>query len=114
MVGGMLAGTRPTPGEPVRDKKGAPTHKIYRGMASKEAAEEHLGGLTGWKTSEGVATTVPYREDEDEIIADIVGGLRSGLTYAGANTIRELQRKLNYILVSNAGRVESLPHKLML
>jgi len=102
MVGGMLAGTRPTPGEPV-----------YRGMASREAADEHLGGLTGWKTAEGVSTTVPYREDEDEIIADIVGGLRSGLTYAGANTIRELQRKLNYILVSPAARVESLPHRLL-
>ena len=113
MVGGMLAGTRPTPGAPVLNKKGEPTHKVYRGMASKEAADEYLGGLTGWKTSEGIATTVPYREDEDEIVADIVGGLRSGLTYAGANTIRELQRKLNYLLVSPAARVESMPHKLL-
>ena len=113
MVGGMLAGTRPTPGEPILDAQGRPTHKSYRGMASKEAADDHLGGLTGWKTAEGVATKVPYREDEEEIIADIVGGLRSGLTYAGANTVRELQRKLNYILVSPAGRTESLPHKLL-
>ena len=113
MVGSMLAGTRPTPGEPVRNAEGEPIHKIYRGMASREAADDHLGGLTGWKTAEGVSTTVPYREDEDEIIADIVGGLRSGLTYAGANTIRELQRKLNYILVSPAARVESLPHRLL-
>jgi IMP dehydrogenase len=113
MVGGMLAGSRPTPGEPIRNDQGVATHKVYRGMASKEAADDHLGGLTGWKTAEGVATKVPYRDDEDEIIADIVGGLRSGLTYAGANTIRELQRKLNYILVSPAARVESLPHKLI-
>ena len=113
MVGGMLAGTRPTPGEPIRDGGGTPTHKIYRGMASKEAAEDHLGGLTGWKTSEGVTIKVPYREDEDDIIADIVGGLRSGLTYAGANTIRELQRKLNYVFISQASRIESLPHKML-
>jgi len=113
MVGGMLAGTRPTPGEAILDAQGQPSHKVYRGMASKEAADDHLGGLTGWKTAEGVATKVPYREDEEEIIADIVGGLRSGLTYAGANTIRELQRKLNYIHVSPAGRTESLPHKLL-
>ena len=113
MLGGMLAGTRPTPGAPMLDAQGKPSHKVYRGMASKEAADDHLGGLTGWKTSEGVATTVPYREEEDEIIADIVGGLRSGLTYAGANTIRELQRKLNYMLISPAGRVESLPHKTL-
>jgi len=113
MIGGMLAGTRPTPGEPIRDAEGRPTHKVYRGMASKEAADDHLGGLTGWKTAEGVATKVPYREDEEEILADIVGGLRSGLTYAGAATIRELQRKLNYVLVSPAGRIESLPHKML-
>jgi IMP dehydrogenase len=113
MVGGMLAGTRPTPGEPILDAQGVPSHKVYRGMASKEAADEHLGGLTGWKTAEGVATNVPYREDEDEIIADIVGGLRSGLTYAGSNTIRELQRKLNYIHISPAARVESMPHRIL-
>ena len=91
----------------------SPTHKVYRGMASAEVADDHLGGLTGWKTAEGVATKVTYREDEEEIIADIVGGLRSGLTYGGANTIRELQRKLNYMLVSPAGRIESLPHKTL-
>jgi len=113
MIGGMLAGTRPTPGAPVLNDKGEPTHKIYRGMASKEAADDHLGGLTGWKTAEGVSTKVPYRDDEEEIIADIIGGLRSGLTYAGANTIRELQRKLNYMIISPAARVESLPHKLI-
>ena len=113
MIGGMLAGTRPTPGEPIRDAEGRPTHKVYRGMASKEVADDHLGGLTGWKTAEGVSTKVPYREDEEEILADIVGGLRSGLTYAGAATIRELQRKLNYVLVSPAGRIESLPHKML-
>jgi IMP dehydrogenase len=113
MLGGMLAGTRPTPGDPVLDAEGRPAFKTYRGMASKEAADDHLGGLTGWKTAEGVATKVPYREDEEEILADIVGGLRSGLTYAGANTIRELQRKLNYMIVSPAARVESLPHKTL-
>ncbi len=113
MIGGMLAGTRPTPGAPICDAAGQPTHKVYRGMASAEVADDHLGGLTGWKTAEGVAIKVAYREDEEEIIADIVGGLRSGLTYGGANTIRELQRKLNYMLVSPAGRVESLPHKTL-
>jgi IMP dehydrogenase len=76
-------------------------------------ADDQLGGLTGWKTAEGVATKVAYREDEEAILADIIGGLRSGLTYAGANTIRELQRKLNCVLVSPAGRIESLPHKIL-
>lgn len=114
MIGGMLAGTRPTPGEPIRDANGVPTHKVYRGMASKEVAEDHLGGLTDWKTAEGVSTKVPYREDEDQIISDIVGGLRSGMTYAGANTLRELQRKLNYQIITPAARIESLPHRMLM
>ena len=112
MIGGMLAGTAPTPGEVVKNDKGQPV-KRYRGMASREAQEDFLGQMHEWKTAEGVSTDVPYSEQQDAIIADIVGGLRSGLTYAGADTISELQRKLNFVLVTPAGRVESLPHKLM-
>jgi IMP dehydrogenase len=112
MIGGMLAGTEPTPGEIITNEKGKQV-KRYRGMASREAQEDFLGQMHEWKTAEGVATEVPYRNNQDAIIADIIGGLRSGLTYAGADTIIELQRKLNYVEVTPAGRIESLPHKLM-
>jgi len=113
MLGGMLAGTRPTPGEKAMDPQGKLV-KTYRGMASREVADEHLGGISEWKTAEGVAVTVPYRDDEDLIVADIVGGLRSGLTYAGSRTIRELQRKLNYVVITPSGWREGMPHKSML
>lgn len=112
MIGGMLAGTEPTPGEVVIKENGQRV-KQYRGMASREAQEDFLGQMHEWKTAEGVAVDVPFRNDQEAIIADIIGGLRSGLTYAGADSITELQRKLNYVVVSQAGRVESLPHKLM-
>jgi IMP dehydrogenase len=112
MIGGMLAGSAPTPGEVVQQEDGSKV-KRYRGMASKEAQENYLGQMHEWKTAEGVATEVPYKDNPDAIIGDIIGGLRSGLTYAGADTISELQRKLNYVLVSPAGRIESLPHKLL-
>lgn len=111
MIGGMLAGTEPTPGEVITKENGQKV-KQYRGMASREAQEDFHGQMNDWKTAEGVATEVPYSNDQDYIIADIIGGLRSGLTYAGSNTIRELQRKLNYLIITQAGRVESLPHKL--
>ncbi|WP_058534062.1 guanosine monophosphate reductase [Legionella saoudiensis] len=111
MIGGMLAGTSPTPGQVIEKADGTKV-KRYRGMASKEAQENFLGQMHEWKTAEGVATEVPYKENADVIIGDIVGGLRSGLTYAGADTISELQRKLNYVVVTQAGRIESLPHKL--
>lgn len=112
MIGGLLAGTAPTPG-PVITKEDGTQVKRYRGMASREAQENFLGQMHEWKTAEGVATEVSYQETQDAIIADIIGGLRSGLTYAGAAHIHELQRKLNYVIVTPAGRLESLPHKLM-
>lgn len=112
MIGGMLAGTNPTPGAVIENADGQKI-KQYRGMASREAQEDFLGQMSDWKTAEGVAAEVPYRDDEQAIIADIIGGLRSGLTYAGADSITELQRKLNYVVVTPAGRTESLPHKLM-
>ena len=115
MVGSMLAGTRPTPGPVLtcRDKDENEIRvKVYRGMASSDVEDEYHGGMAEWKTAEGVSTDVAYREDEDQIVADIVGGLRSGLTYGGAITIRELQRKLDYIHISAAAKTESMPHRL--
>lgn len=112
MIGGMLAGTAPTPGEVITKENGQKI-KRYRGMASREAQENFLGQMHEWKTAEGVSAEVPYHDTEEAIIADIIGGLRSGLTYAGADSISELQRKLNYIQVTPAGRHESLPHKLL-
>jgi IMP dehydrogenase len=112
MIGGMLAGTEPTPGE-ILTKDDGKKIKCYRGMASREAQEEFLGQMHEWKTAEGVAAEVPYRDNQDSIIADIIGGLRSGLTYAGADSISELQRKLNYVVITQAGRFESMPHKLL-
>ena len=112
MIGGMLAGTGPTPGETITKDDGSKV-KMYRGMASREAQEDFIGQVHEWKTAEGVATEVAYRDTHDAIIADIIGGLRSGLTYAGADTISELQRKLNYYVVTQAGRMESLPHKVL-
>ncbi len=113
MIGAMLSGTRPTPG-PVLRRTAANGQelqvKVYRGMASQEAVIEQHGVMAGWKTAEGISVEIPFREAEDEIIADIIGGLRSGLTYGGAATIRELQRKLDYRRISWAGRIESGPH----
>jgi IMP dehydrogenase len=113
MIGAMLAGTRPTPG-PVLNRggqdRGQIKVKVYRGMASDEAQNEYYGGMTEWKTAEGISLEIPYRETENDIIADIVGGLRSGLTYGGAANIQELQRKLDYIQVSWASRIEGLAH----
>lgn len=110
MLGGMFAGTTPTPGQVITKSDGTKV-KAYRGMASQEAQDDFMGNMPEWKTAEGVQTEVAYRQLEHQIVADIVGGLRSGLTYGGAATIREMQRKLNYNVITSAARAESLPHK---
>ncbi len=115
MLGSMLAGTRPTPGAVISRKTargGVVRVKVYRGMASSAVHDAYHGGMAEWKTAEGISTEVPYQETENEIIADVIGGLRSGLTYGGAATIRELQRKLDYICITPAGRAESSPHRV--
>ncbi|MDH4469298.1 MAG: guanosine monophosphate reductase [Bacteriovoracaceae bacterium] len=111
MIGSMLAGTKPTPGEVQITADGK--FKLYRGMASAEAHGDFKGDLPSWKTAEGVSTKVPYKETENEIIGDIVGGLRSGLTYGGSASIKELQRKLNFLEMTPAGLKESHAHKLL-
>lgn len=112
MIGGILAGSTPTPGEVITKDDGTKIKK-YRGMASAEAQEDFMGGMHEWKTAEGVATEVAYRDDHEFILNDIIGGLRSGLTYAGAENIAALQRKLDYVVVTNASHIESLPHKTL-
>ncbi|MBY0316412.1 MAG: guanosine monophosphate reductase [Bdellovibrionales bacterium] len=112
MLGGMLSGTTPTPGKVNVSPDGKKT-KSYRGMASREAVEDQFGPMPEWKTAEGVSFHVPYRENHEEIIADIRGGLRSGLTYGGAIDIRELQRKLSYMTITPASQRESVAHGIL-
>jgi len=113
MLGGILAGTDETPGEVVEkqtsDGKTA-KFKRFRGMASREAQEDFMGGMAEWKTAEGVAVDVPCRGPVKEIVQDLLGGIRSGLTYCGASTIKDLQRKAQFMEITPAGRVEGTPH----
>jgi IMP dehydrogenase len=108
MLGGMLAGTDETPGE-IFEKHGR-KFKRFRGMASREAQEDFMGSMQEWKTAEGVAIEVAYKGPARAVILDIMGGIRSGMTYCGAAEIRELKRKAQFIEISPAGRVEGTPH----
>jgi IMP dehydrogenase len=112
MLGGMLAGTDETPGETVEKKVGVKSVKVkrFRGMASREAQEDFMGGMSEWKTAEGVAVDVPCRGPMKDIIQDLMGGVRSGLTYCGAATIKDLQRKAQFMEITPAARIEGTPH----
>lgn len=106
MLGGILAGTDETPGEVFQG------YKIYRGNASREVVNEKLGGMTEWKTSEGISTEVLTKGPVADIIKDIEGGLRSALTYVGARNLAEFRANARFIKITNAGMVESHPHIL--
>jgi IMP dehydrogenase len=84
--------------------------KRFRGMASREAQEEFMGSMSDWKTAEGVAIEVPSKGPVKGIVQDIMGGLRSGMTYCGAATIKDLQRKAQFIEITAASKVEGSPH----
>lgn len=121
MLGGMLAGTDETPGEiqykyydppdgPYAQMKGREPFKSFRGMASKEANEDQFGTMADWKTAEGVSTMVPCKGPVENVIKDIMGGLRSCMTYLGAGTIGEMRSRAEFIEITSAGVLESLPH----
>lgn len=119
MLGGMLAGTDETPGEVQQEpiwESASPAgfehrkFKVFRGMASREAQEDHFGQMDGWKAAEGVSVKVPYKGPVGDVIADLMGGIRSGLTYCGAKTIKQLKHKAEFIEITRNGFVEGMPH----
>jgi IMP dehydrogenase len=114
MLGGMLAGTDETPGQIIEeDRQGKKVKfKRFRGMASKEAQDDYMGGMADWKTAEGVAIEVVAKGPVKAVVQDLMGGIRSGMTYCGAATIKDLQRKAQFMEVTQAGRVEGSPHAM--
>ena len=108
MLGSMLAGTDQSPGQvfDAGDKK----YKVYRGMASSEAQVNWRGKTS---TPEGISTTIPYKGDVNTILADLRGGIQSGMSYSGARTINALQAKARFVQQTTAGQAESFTHILM-
>ncbi len=120
MIGSLFAGSEEAPGSPViRDGQKV---KVVRGMASLGAAmarrlaeqeqDESAESQVDWDkvVPEGVEAVVPYRGNVKEIVYQLVGGLRSGLSYGGARTIAELQEHAEFIEISAAGVRESNSH----
>jgi len=105
MVGSLLSGTDQSPGAIIQTKEG--NFKYYRGMASRDAQVDWRGRVG---TPEGVSTKVPYKGDVNDVLEDLIGGVRSGLSYSGARTIEELQRKAKFVRQTSAGQVESSAH----
>ena len=115
MIGSLVAGTEESPGETIifNGRK----FKSYRGMGSLEAMEcgskdrYFQAGVKDVKklVPEGIAGRVPYKGTVQEVIYQLIGGLRSGMGYCGAGTIEQLHNA-KFVRITNAGVLESHPH----
>ena len=117
MLGSMLGGTDESPGSTI--SKNGKRFKIYRGMASlaaargrktKETGQIDLGDDLNDFVAEGVEAFVPYKGSVTDILTQITGGIRSGLSYCGGHTIQQMQQNAEFIKMSGAGFAESKPH----
>ena len=117
MIGSLVAGTEESPGDTIifNGRK----FKSYRGMGSLEAMENgskdryFQSGTKDVKklVPEGIAGRVPYKGTLQEVIYQLVGGLRSGMGYCGAGSIEALH-DAKFVRITNAGVLESHPHDI--
>jgi len=118
MVGSLFGGTDESPGRTL--VKNGKKFKMYRGMASFYASLGRKYREEGPQVvdsddlndyvPEGVEAMVPYKGSVVEIVRQLAGGLRSGLSYCGAKTIPEMQKNAEFIKMTSAGYIESNPH----
>ena len=113
MLGNLFVGTDEAPGMTVMrlGKK----YKLGRGMASFSATlgrqqRAGEGEDVSDMVPEGVEAMAPYKGPATDILKQLLGGLRSGISYAGGRTIKEMQRNARFIRMSEKGLKESQPH----
>jgi IMP dehydrogenase len=123
MLGSLFAGTEESPGETVLYQ--GRTFKSYRGMGSIAAMTAGSGdrysqerevarGEIAKLVPEGIEGRVPYKGLLEDLVAQLVGGLRSGMGYCGCTTIEELQQRGRFVRITSAGLRESHVHDVII
>jgi IMP dehydrogenase len=116
MLGSMFAGTEEAPGDTIiLDGR---RYKSYRGMGSLEAMQagskdryfQDVEDDVKKLVPEGIVGRVPYKGNVGEVMYQFVGGLRAGMGYCGAATIKNLQDNAQFVRITAAGVAESHPH----
>jgi IMP dehydrogenase len=105
ILGSLLAGTKEAPGEIIEKANGL--YKRYRGAASLETKSIHGQAK---RNVEGESTVVPFKGGVKFIVEGLLDGVRSALSYAGANNLEEYFPE--YVIVTHAGVTEARPHIL--
>ena len=106
MLGSMLSGCLETPGEIEGGRK------RYRGMASKDAQVSWRGELPQGMAAEGEARWVNCKGSVENIVFELSGGIRSGMTYLNATTISDIHKNAYFMEMTASGMMESKPHGL--
>jgi IMP dehydrogenase len=120
MAGSLLAGTDESPGEKVLYE--GRVFKTYRGMGSLGAMQQgskdryFQGEISETEklVPEGIEGRVPYKGRAQDVLYQLVGGLRSGMGYCGCPTITEFQEKAELVRATGAGMTESHPHDIQI
>ncbi len=118
MIGGLFAGTEESPGEVVLFE--GRSYKVYRGMGSLAAMAAAKGSRERYfqeeteelakLVPEGIEARVPFKGPLAHSVFQLIGGLRSGMGYAGVRDVEELRTRTRFVRVSSAGLRESHPH----
>ena len=119
MLGSLLAATHESPGE-LLEVKGK-LYKIYRGMGSvgamNQGSKDRYGqediSSTRKLVAEGVEGKVPYKGELEEVIYQLIGGLRSSMGYVGAANLESFHQKVKFIKMTSSSLRESLPHNIL-
>ena len=99
MSGGFFSGHSESGGElVVEDGK---KYKMFYGMSSDTAMKKYSGGVANYRSSEGKTVKIPYKGSVKNTILDLLGGIRSTLTYVGAKYLKELSKRCTFIRVNN-------------
>lgn len=120
MIGSLFAGTDESPGEVVLYQ--GRSYKVYRGMGSISAMQRGSKDRYGQEEAtpmsklvpEGIEGRVPYRGSLATSVYQLIGGLRSGMGYLGAQTIGELRSQSSFVKVSYVGHKESHAHNVII
>ena len=118
MLGSMLSGLDVSPGELILYE--GRRYKAYRGMGSLGAMQGHGADRYGSGQAanrhklvpEGIEGQTPYKGKLDDVLYQMMGGLRSGMGYVGAANLAELREKAKFVRITNAGLLESHPHSI--
>ncbi len=117
MLGSLFAGTQESPGENIIYN--GRSFKTYRGMGSSAAMaagskDRYFQSEAKKLVPEGVEGRVPYRGPLEDIVYQLIGGLRAGMGYCGVKNIEELKTKTKFVKITNAGLLESHPHDIFI